>query len=427
MFISGGYTLSAAFIWGINTLFLLDTGMSIAEVFMVNGAFSAGIVLFELPTGIVADTVGRRISFLASVLVLCLTTIAYVVCPYFGGGFWAFCIISIFMGLGFTFYSGAVEAWLVDALKASGFEQSLDNVFTKGSFVSGTAMLIGTVTGGFLGAIDLSIPYLIRAALLLIVFMISLLMMKEIGFIPRKLNLKNAHREIMKTAGIGFNIGWGTKPMRFLIIAAAIQGAVLSWVFYAWQPYFMELLQKEVVWVAGVIAALISLSTMVGNAVVTFFMRFCGKRTTLFLWGVALQAVGAVCMGLTSNFYVASACLLLVTGAMGMMRPVRQAFLHQVIPSEQRATVISLDAMVSGMGSAGGQAGLGQLAQVRNFATGYIASGIIFSMAFPVFWWVRKLNAQADKIVGTKIDIKSDCPTQGIPAISQISSKEYSE
>ena len=67
---AGIYTLAASIIWGINTLFLLDAGLSIAEVFFANAAFSIGTVLFEIPTGVVADTVGRRASFLLSVLVL---------------------------------------------------------------------------------------------------------------------------------------------------------------------------------------------------------------------------------------------------------------------------------------------------------------------------------------------------------------------
>ena len=61
---AGIYTLAASIIWGINTLFLLDAGLSIAEVFIANAAFSVGTVLFEIPTGVVADTIGRRASFL---------------------------------------------------------------------------------------------------------------------------------------------------------------------------------------------------------------------------------------------------------------------------------------------------------------------------------------------------------------------------
>src|ERR671922_843322 len=76
--LSGLYTLSAAAIWGVNTLFLLDAGLSFFEVFVANAAYSLGTVLFEVPTGVVADTLGRRMSFLLSTAVLGASTLLYV-------------------------------------------------------------------------------------------------------------------------------------------------------------------------------------------------------------------------------------------------------------------------------------------------------------------------------------------------------------
>ena len=69
--ISGIFTLSASLIWGINTLFLLDAGLTIFEVFVANAAFTAAMALFEIPTGVVADTRGRRASFLLSEAIIC--------------------------------------------------------------------------------------------------------------------------------------------------------------------------------------------------------------------------------------------------------------------------------------------------------------------------------------------------------------------
>src|SRR5678815_3875692 len=115
--IAGIYTLSASLIWGVNTLFLLRTGgLTLLQVFVANAVFTGSMALFELPTGIVADTRGRRFSFLVSVCVLFVGTAAYVLVPMLGGGFVAFCVASVVLGLGYTFYSGAVEAWVVDAL-----------------------------------------------------------------------------------------------------------------------------------------------------------------------------------------------------------------------------------------------------------------------------------------------------------------------
>jgi len=143
----GLYTLAASIIWGVNTLFLLDAGLSISEVFIANAAWAAGTMIFEIPTGVVADTVGRRISFLLSLVVLAITTLVYVGLAQVGGGLVAFAVVSVLIGLGFTFYSGAMEAWLVDGLRFHGYDGELDRVFSRGQMVSGAAMLVGTVSG----------------------------------------------------------------------------------------------------------------------------------------------------------------------------------------------------------------------------------------------------------------------------------------
>src|SRR4051794_2654761 len=180
LLISGLFTLSASLIWGINTLFLLDAGLTIFQVFVANAAFTAAMALFEVPTGVVADTRGRRASFLLSEAILAVGTLAYVGVAAIHGGLLLFCLAGVILGLGYTFYSGAVEAWLVDALKATGYEHELDGVFARASMVSHVAMILGTVGGGLLGTIDLSIPYLVRVALILISLAIGFRIMHDI-------------------------------------------------------------------------------------------------------------------------------------------------------------------------------------------------------------------------------------------------------
>src|SRR6476661_9165599 len=80
-----GNTLAASFIWGINTLFLLDAGLTNLEAFAANAFFTAGMVLFEVPTGIVADSWGRRASYLLGTITLAVTTVLYVWLWYVDG------------------------------------------------------------------------------------------------------------------------------------------------------------------------------------------------------------------------------------------------------------------------------------------------------------------------------------------------------
>jgi MFS family permease len=82
-----GNTLAASLIWGINTIFLLDAGLSNLEAFAANAFFTAGMVVFEIPTGIVADTVGRRASYLLGTVTLAVSTLLYVLLWQLGAPF----------------------------------------------------------------------------------------------------------------------------------------------------------------------------------------------------------------------------------------------------------------------------------------------------------------------------------------------------
>lgn len=180
-------TLAASMIWGINTIFLLDAGLSNAQAFLANAFFTIGQVVFEVPTGIVADVKGRQTSYLLGTCTLAASTFLYLCAWWIHAPFVLWAVSSVLLGLGFTFFSGATEAWLVDALEFSGFKGKLDPVFGKAQMISGVAMLVGAVSGGVIAqASSLAVPYILRSVLLLVTFAIAFVYMKDWGFTPSK-------------------------------------------------------------------------------------------------------------------------------------------------------------------------------------------------------------------------------------------------
>jgi len=418
--LSGLYTLSAAAIWGVNTLFLLDAGLSFFEVFLANAAFSAGMVLFEVPTGVVDDTLGRRVSFLLSLVVLAVTTLLYVALAEVDAGVVAFAVVSVLMGLGFTFYSGAMEAWLVDALAVTGHHGPLDGIFARGQQITGAAMLVGTVGGGLLGQIDLSLPYLVRSGLLVAVFGIAYAVMHDVGFTPRRVTVAELPSAVARNARDGVAYGWAQRPLRLLMLASFFQLGFSMWAFYASQPYMLDLLGSDAVWIAGLVTAGIALSTIAGNQLVEVLSRRCGRRTTLLLGAATVETGAAVALGLVSSFWLALPALLLIMGASGVTSPVRQAYLHQVVPSDKRATVVSFDSMISNTGGVGGQVGLGALGESRSVGAAFVAGGIVTGLALPLLGRVRAIGGAPDRIVGTKAGVESPCAASGLPAVAAI-------
>jgi len=416
---TGIYTLAASVIWGINTLFLLGAGLSITEVFIANAAFSVGTVLFEVPTGVVADTIGRRASFLLSLVVLATSTLLYVALSGAGAGVVAFSLVSVLLGLGYTFYSGAMEAWVVDGIRARDYSGDLDRVFARSQIISGIAILIGTVGGGFLGQIDLAIPYLVRSALLVLLLAMAFVGMHDVGFQPRKVTWKTLPSEARSVASDGLVNGWRPKPLRLVMVAGAVQNGFFFWAWYAWQPYFLELVERDAVWVAGIVAGALSLAMILGTSLVGAFTKICGRRTTLLAWAGLALGLSAVGVGLADTFPIALAFLLILAVAMGVTMPVRQAFVHGMVTSSQRATVVSLDSMVSGVGAIGGQVGLGVLADREGYSTGYVVGGVVALGAVPFIWLARRLRPDADAFAGSE-GTEPSCPPVGLPAISSV-------
>ena len=391
-------TLASSFIWGINTIFLLDAGLNNAEAFAANAFFTAGMVLFEIPTGILADTRGRQLSYVLGAATLIFATLLYLLMWQVHAPLWGWAIASILLGLGFTFFSGATEAWLVDALAATGFTGHLEHVFGRAQSVSGLAMLIGSVAGGVVAQMtNLGVPYIIRAALLGVTMLVALRYMRDIGFSPdRDSSAVTAVRNVLRGSVEG---GFRNPPVRWLMLAIPFTAGTGIYIFYASQPYLLELFGDPTAYsIAGLAAAIFAGVQIAAGLMVSWVMRFFPRRTDALIGGAVLGIVLLALLGLSPGFVVALVLLTVWSFITAVTRPMRSAYLNGVIPSEQRATVLSFDSL---MGSAGGvvaQPALGRVADVSGYGASYLVSAGIQVLALPFVLLARREKAASDTI-----------------------------
>lgn len=391
-------TLAASFIWGINTLFLLSAGLSNTEAFAANAFFTVGQVLFEVPTGVIADTRGRRFSFMLGAATLLLSTLLYLLMWNVHAPFWGWAVASILLGLGFTFFSGATEAWLVDALKATEFTGDLEGVFGRAQTVGGAAMLTGSVGGGLIAqATDLGVPYILRAAMLGLTLVLAFLFMRDLGFSPKRgVSPVQAVRDVVRG---GIDGGFRNPPVRWLMLAAPFSAGVGFYAFYALQPYLLQLYgDPNAYGIAGLAAALIAGAQIAGGLLVSRVRRLFKRRTDALLLGAVLNVVFLALIGLTNNF--ALALLMLAAWALlfAFEMPLRQAFVNGVIPSEQRATVLSFDALMGSTGGVVAQPALGRTADLYGYPASYVVSAGISALVIPFTYLARRENAPSDPI-----------------------------
>ena len=403
-------TLAASFIWGVNTLFLLDAGLDNTQAFAANAFFTLGMVLFEIPTGVVADTRGRRYSFLVGTFSLLVSTVLYWVMWATRAPFWGWAIASILIGLGFTFFSGATEAWLVDALADAGFTGQLETVFGRAQVATGAAMLGGSVLGGVVAQLtDLGMPFLLRAGLLLVTAFVAWRSMHDLGFSPdRTARPLKAVRAVLAGAVDG---GLRNRPVRWLMIAAPFTAGTGVYIFYALQPYLLQLWGDPNAYsIAGLAAALVAGSQVIGGLLVARVRHLFRRRTDALLLGGVVGVGLLVAIGLAGGFWMALGLVAVWSMLSAMVSPLRQSFINGVIPSAQRATVLSFDSL---MGSAGGvvvQPVLGRVADVSGYPMSYLVSAGIQTMALPFVLLARREHASSDPITAAS-DAEQGSPT----------------
>lgn len=387
-----GNTLAASLIWGINTIFLLDAGLSNFEAFAANAFFTAGMVIFEVPTGLVADVWGRRASFLLGTLTLTASTVLYVVLWQAEAVFWLWAVVSILLGLGFTFFSGATEAWLVDALAATGYDQGMERVFGRGQMVTGIAMLGGSVAGGYLAQVtNLGVPFLVRAGILLGVFGLAFAVMRDVGFTPKRGGRPVA--EMRKLVSDSLEYGWRVPGVRELMMAAPWVGGVSIYAFYALQPYLLELYgDPNAYGIAGLAAAIVAGAQIAGGIMAPFIRARFKRRTSALLLILSLNAVTLALVGALQVFWLVVALIVVWSLLFAAAMPIRQAYLNERIPSEQRATILSFDSLMSSSGGVVAQPALGRTADVWGYPASYLVSAAVAAVALPFVARARRLE-----------------------------------
>lgn len=393
-----GNTLAASLIWGINTIFLLDAGLSNLEAFAANAFFTAGMVLFEVPTGIVADTIGRRTSYLLGTLTLTGSTFLYVLLWQLEAPFWQWAVASMLLGLGFTFFSGAVEAWLVDALTATGFTGQMETVFGRGQIVTGAAMLVGSAAGGFIAQqTSLGVPFVLRGLILIVMFGVAFRLMHDTGFTPEKGG--RPLTEMRKVASNSIEYGWRVPAVKWLMVESLCVGGVGIYAFYALQPYLLELYgDPDAYQIAGLVAAIVAGAQIAGGVAAPRIRRLFHRRTSALLVTAGFSVVALALIGVVESFWAVLGLIVVWGLLFAATLPIRQTYLNGLIPSRQRATILSFDSMMSSTGGVWTQPLLGRAADAWGYAPSYLLGAGISILALPCLALSRRQNAPADTL-----------------------------
>jgi hypothetical protein len=259
------------------------------------------------------------------------------------------------------------------------------------------AVKLAVVSGGFVAQwTDLGVPYLMRVAALGLTFVLAFLFMHDDGFKPKAKTSVLKEMKSVLTDSVTF--GFKKAPVRWMMLSGIFTGGVGIYAFYAMQPHLLNLYGDSTSYtVAGISATVVAGAQIVGGFLVPYAGRVFAKRTSFFIFGTALGVIALALIGLVGNFYVVVAIFSLWSVFWAANIPIRQSYINVLLPSEQRATILSCDNMLASAGGVVAQPILGKTADVYGYPLSYIGSAIFQFLALPFIILAKRENADSDE------------------------------
>jgi MFS family permease len=264
--------------------------------------------------------------------------------------------------------------------------------------VTGVAMLGGSVAGGVIAQqTNLGVPFVLRGLILIVMFLVAFRLMHDIGFTPERGGRPLA--EMRKVAGASIDYGWRVPAVRWLMVEGMFLGGVGVYAFYALQPYLLELYgDPHAYQIAGLVAAIIAGAQILGGLAAPWIRGRFHRRTTALIATAGLGAATLALIGTIQNFWAVVGLIVAWGLLFAASMPIRQTYINGLIPSQQRATVLSFDSLMASSGGVWAQPVLGRAADVWGYAPSYLLGAGISALALPFLVLSRRQNAPADTV-----------------------------
>jgi len=379
-----GFELAHSFVYGVYVLFLVDKGLDLLQISLVNFFFMASLFAFEIPTGAVADIFGRKISYIAGCFISALGFIIY----FFSGSFLAFIVAEIILALAGSLISGAFDAWLVDSIHYHGFNGDLKKIFGQKMWVIQIAHIPGAMIGVWISLINIALPWLIGGVGLIIVSITAGLLMKEEYFINEKRKLKESLGQIRSIASDSIQYGLKNPNIFYLVVLGLTLALSVQPLNMYWSVRFEEMLGgRELIgwlWAAMVVFTLIgtSFSSLVLPKLLPQTKHALALSRIITVFGIVIAA-------LASPFVLILLFFMIHEMGRGMTNPITEAYLHEQIPSAKRATIASFKGMAQQGGAALGLLTFGLLAKQFGIPLAWLSAGVILLATTPIAWKLK--------------------------------------
>lgn len=394
---SAAFALFGSVVWTVNLVYQVEqVGLSPIQIVLVGTALELSYFLFEIPTGIVADVYSRRLSVIIGTFML-------------GGGFvvmgavpefWVLMLSQVICGIGFTFLSGAQEAWIADEIG----EERAGQAYVRGAQVGTVGALVGIPIAIALGSLDLALPIVVGGAATVVLGGFLLLVMGETGF------QGGSRDDFTRWQSMKSTFHGGTRMIRSRPVLLTIIGiaAVFGMFNEGWDrlsvPHLLENFAfpayggfSAVVWIGGIkfVVQLLGIGALeIVRRNVNLNSHGAVSRTLFAINGCLIVAV--VAFGLSGSFMLAVGTMMAASILRGTIYPLQTAWVNQSLDPKVRATVISMTGQGDSFGQIFGGPAVGGIGSLFGLRAAMVSAGAILT---PILLLYARALGQDDQAV----------------------------
>jgi len=330
-----------------SVIYFIGVGLTFKQISLLIAILLLVGIVFEIPTGAIADIFGRKISVILSYVLAGLAILSVAFTNNFGALVIIFILWAVFRTLG----SGADDAWIVDLLKKNGMENRVHDYFIK---IQSTGSL-GVIFMGLLAA--LSVKYFgitsiwIVTGISTILASFILLFAKE-HFSKKKIHIGMAFKKTIEKSKESLKYSIKSKELLFLLIAVFffVLGTQ-SW-DVVWQPFITGLGLKT--YQLGYVFSFISVILIGIPFLSKPILKKFGKEKYYLATLVVAEAALLLLVSLVSSVLMGVLMMVLLNIVYELESPVNSKFFQRIIPTKMRATLGSLKSMITGTAAAVG-------------------------------------------------------------------------
>ncbi len=382
----GLFWFSTALPVGVWVLFAQSRGFTLGQVGLFYGLYSLTVALLEVPSGTLADVWGRKRTVLlaCAFLTAAQLTLLWAFSPALLLG-WA-----LLYGAGRALVSGALEAWFVDRVQAVSPQTDLQPLFARAATIELSALTLGTLLGGALPQLFAELP----ADAVLSPLSVTLLASVAVkGVLVGVILYGVRESKAVKTDRPGFRavftdaltLSLRSPALRLLLAGGMSGGFAGAGLETFWQPRFAALLGPETFLLSAILAGSFGASVL-GNMVSVSLVRLVrGRYARLAAGSLGVGGLGLVALALQTRALPAVLLFWFIYLARGVAGSPLEALLHQNVPSQARAALLSVASLATYVGFFSGSVVLGQVAERGSVGAAWGVAGAVLTASVAVY------------------------------------------